>query len=331
MMSSTRLVAPTAAPLKPCSICNGEACVVIPSIASAQHLCLIHYYSSGAHRSHPPSTTTAATRIISANNKRKSSSLFVDGHRISQQLPKAQELFAEAFVELQKDIGEESARAFQTAATADDPLALLLDSTAPASSQSAISRSFQRQRSGKNRNENKSTKHQGRGDDTEGGFIRQAVLPEKIRKLRNPNQLDGYASKYSTNSTCTPRKRPLLKSNDTTKKPINPYQRKQNPRTNIWNQVLDSNKNDGSSKTEKKRTKRTFADMEKKMISDITSGNDASSKTCSCGSTNVEISGNVTSRNNDMMKGEVWGMKNRAEIVVERCHCLACGKTWNEE
>ena len=50
---------------------------------------------------------------------------------MEKQLPKVQELFAEAFIELQKDIGEESARAFQSVATAEDPLAILLGSTAP--------------------------------------------------------------------------------------------------------------------------------------------------------------------------------------------------------
>ena len=66
------------------------------------------------------------------------------------------------------------------------------------------------------------------------------------------------------------------------------------------------------------------------MINNITAGSNASLIKCSCGSTNVNIDGNIT-RNNDMMKGEVWGAKNRSEDVVERCHCLTCGRTWNEE
>ena len=92
--------------------------------------------------------------------------------------------------------------------------------------------------------------------------------------------------------------------------------------------MLDSTNNTDDTK---KKRKIRYEDMEKEMITNITSGNDASTKTCKCGSTNVEISGNVTSRNNDMTKGEVWGSKDRAEAVMERCHCLACGKRWNEE
>jgi hypothetical protein len=37
-----------------------------------------------------------------------------------------QDIFAEAFTELQKDIREESARVFKSAANSDDPLAILL-------------------------------------------------------------------------------------------------------------------------------------------------------------------------------------------------------------
>lgn len=261
--------------------------------------------------------------IIAA--RRKSSALFVENQQIGLQLPKVQELFAEAFIELQKDIGEESARAFQTASAAEDPLALLLDATAAPASHSAISRSFRRQTPGKNR------RRQREGGDLDGGFIRETVLPERLRKLQNPNKLDGYASKYNKHSTAMPMKRPAAKSNSSATKPSNPYQRKQKTNMNVWNQVLDSN--DGNNNNgKKKKAKTSWQDMEKEMINDITSGSNASSKTCMCGSTNVEINGNVASRNNESMtKGEVWGNKDRTETVVERCHCLACGKTWNEE
>jgi hypothetical protein len=41
-----------------------------------------------------------------------------------------QDIFAEAFTELQKEIREESARVFRSAANSDDPLAMLLDGNA---------------------------------------------------------------------------------------------------------------------------------------------------------------------------------------------------------
>lgn len=336
-MSSTNSTA-APAPLRPCHICRGESCVVIPSIATPQHLCLLHYYTTGAHHSsHPQSTkTTSATTSIAA--KKKSSSLLVESQRMDQQLPEVQELFAEAFIELQREIGEESARVFQSAANAEDPLALLLDATAPSASasRSAISRPFRRQSPGKSRynlsSKKQSTKQSTRQgeSDSEGGFLREAVLPERLRKLQNPNLgVNIFASKYSTDSSAMSRKRSAGRSNMITNTPSNPYQQRRQKPTNPWNQILDSRHNDANHS--KKMPKTKWEDIEKEMISNITSGNSVSSKKCTCGSTNVETNGSVTSRNNDMTKGEVWGMKDRSEAVVERWHCLDCGKTWNEQ
>jgi len=164
----------------------------------------------------------------------------------------------------------------------------------------------------------------------EGGFIRETVLPERLRKLQNPPKYEGFASTNSNiASTAAYNKKRSASKVDATatqQKPSNPYQRK--PPINIWSQIVDS-KNDGIHR--KEQTKMKWEDIEKEMTRDITSGNNASSKRCTCGSTEVEISGNVTSKNNDMTKGEVWGMKDRSETVMERCRCLVCGKIWNDE
>lgn len=291
---------------------------------------MLHYYTTGAYRnrnnhSKPTKTSSSstATTTTGISAKKKSSSLLVDCQRMEKQLPKVQELFAEAFVELQKDIGEESARAFQSVATAEDPLALLLGSTA---SHDALSRPVQNSIYHKKPSQQKTTTK----DQLEGGFIREAALPERFRKLQNPSARDGFASANNNKvSTNTSRKRPFSTFDATTTQPTNPYQRK--PPTNIWNQIVDAK--DGIQRVKKGKMK--WEDVEKEMTRDITSTGDktynASSKKCSCGSSDVEISGNITSRNNDMMKGEVWGTKSRAEVVVERFHCLVCGKTsWND-
>jgi hypothetical protein len=107
-------------PPKSCSICaSTESCISISSISGSQHLCLLHFYTTGAHR------TASATKDTS--NRKKKSSTLVDNRAIHQQLPQVQEVFAEAFTELQKEIREESARVFKSAASSDDPLAALLD------------------------------------------------------------------------------------------------------------------------------------------------------------------------------------------------------------
>jgi len=167
----------------------------------------------------------------------------------------------------------------------------------------------------------------------EGGFIRETQLPERLRKLQNPQT---FASKYGASPPISKRQKQqstttIPNNNTTAIAKSNPYQRKQTQSTNVWNQILDNptkEDNDGSKK--KKAKKMNFADLEREMIANITSGSTASSKTCTCGSTNVNIDGNVSNRNNDMMKGEVWGNKDRSE-TFERCHCLSCGRTWNDE
>ena len=308
----------------PCSICNGESCFVVSSLASPRYLCLLHYYSTGAHRSNTHSlpgmmsTTGIAT-------KKKNSSLLVDYQRMEKQLPNVQELFAEAFVELQKDIREESARAFQSVATAEDPLAILLGSSSSSHDATITSKPLQNFHRG-SYNKQIPSKRKSDKYELEGGFIREAVLPERLRKLQNPLKYDGFASVHDSNNVSAAKSMTRNDAIATQQQPSrNPYQRK--PPTNIWNQIVDSI--DGIPR--KERAKMKWEDVEKEMTRDITSGNSASSKKCTCGSCDVEISGKVTSRNTEMMRGEVWGMKNRSEIVVERCRCLECGKTWNDE
>ncbi|KAL7441366.1 hypothetical protein ACHAXH_006930 [Discostella pseudostelligera] len=224
-----------------CNICNGESCFLIPSIASPRHFCMLHYYTTGAYRSNNHSKSKTASTTTGIATKKKSSSLLVDCHRMEKQLPKVQELFAEAFIELQKDIGEESARAFHSVATAEDPLAILLGSTAP-SYDAKISRPLHKPYKGSYNNQIP-PKRKAANYDLEGGFIRETVLPERLRKLQNPPKYEGFASANSNNvsKAAYNKKRPASKvdATATQQKPTNPYQRK--PPTNIWSQIVDSN------------------------------------------------------------------------------------------
>eukprot|EP00984_Skeletonema_dohrnii_P016190 scaffold7145_cov215-Skeletonema_dohrnii-CCMP3373.AAC.3 len=165
-----------------------------------------------------------------------------------------------------------------------------------------------------------------KSNDTEGGFIREAILPEKLRRLQNPNiNLDNVARKKPVPT------QPHRSETDTMN---NPYRKRKKP-SSIWHQILDSNdatsKGNNNSDDKKPKVKRNWDDMEKEMIESFNTN--AASKQCtSCKSTNIEIVGNSTSRNSDSMtKGEVWGMKDRGETVVERCRCLNCGRIWNED
>jgi len=83
--------------LKPCSICNGESCIMIPSLSNQQHFCLLHYYSTGQHQSAQSQSSTSSSIT---STKKKSTSLFVESQRMNKQLPNLQELFAEAFIDV---------------------------------------------------------------------------------------------------------------------------------------------------------------------------------------------------------------------------------------
>ena len=299
--------------LKPCLICQGQSCFVIPGIGSSHCFCLLHYYTTGKHNDYG-----------SGQKKNKKTSLLVEYGRMKKQLPAVQELFAEAFVELRTEIGEASARAFQqTKNNSDDPLASLL-TDAPSSFQSMPSqvRKYNFPRSNSKRKSLENSKRAA-SIDTEGGFIREAKLPEKLRRLQNPDiNLANIPSKTSVHTQ-------HRGETDTTMS--NPY-RKRKKTSSIWHQILDSN--DTTSKDnandKKPKAKRNWDDMEKEMIESFNTN--TTSKHCtSCKSTNIEIVGNSTSRNSDMTKGEVWGMKDRGETVVERCRCLNCGRIWNED
>lgn len=50
---------------------------------------------------------------------------------------------------------------------------------------------------------------------------------------------------------------------------------------------------------------------------------------CTCGSKDVRSFGNVTSRNQEVRKGEIWGT-DRGEEVINRFQCNKCGRMWNE-
>lgn len=313
---------------------------MIPGIASSQCFCLLHYYTTGVHNygtSSREQTSNKKKQAAGGSKKNKKTSLLVDNDRMNRQLPKVQEIFAEAFVELRAEIGEESARAFQKSNNADDPLAgLLADGVGSSSFKSMPSQSMKKYP--RTSNKRKPTDSQRAGSNDDGGFIREAILPEKLRKLQHPNvNLEHYSPNSKRDNNITTSLPTHSRNQMDTTVVNNPY-RKRKKTSSIWHQILDSDatkdKSDDGSK--KPKAKRNWDDMEKEMIRNITSSSNAAdtipSKSCnSCKSTNIEIIGNSTSRNSDMTKGEVWGMKDRGEVVVERCRCLNCGRIWNDD
>lgn len=282
-------------------------------------LCLLHYYSTSAVR--------APTDNVSVINQAE----------IDLQLPDQQQLFAEAFVQLQRELQEESARAFaaSSAAAADDPLAILHNlnnnnrkskrkKPPPSSSSSAAVASI-------DLNNNKKTDTDAGGSG--GGFMRQVPLParllrhqqnqallqkEWIRKMQTNSRTDAAASRRK-GSDISRRRRPSRKS--------------------IWN-VVTKEEQLAAKKKRSKTAVGVDAQNSGKRNADQNEfytnlhccyGGGGGVVTCTCGSKKVECLMTNTSRNQEMAKGETWGMKDRGDEVVTRYRCNDCGKIWNEE
>jgi hypothetical protein len=166
----------------------------------SQSLCLLHYYSTSAVR---------ATKAVS----------IIDASLLQEQLPQTQELFAEAFVQLQQAIQEEVAKSFEDN-TENDPLAVVQE--------------WHRRRPkivpSKAKTANKTINMA-----TEGGFLRHTPLPERILLKRQQQAMKQQELE----------KRMQRASTDLTQK------RKPN-RTIIWNQ-LSASSQDNKTRYEKKK------------------------------------------------------------------------------
>lgn len=184
-----------------CSFCQKAPAVVCvqrplphrPTKRYSQSLCLLHYYSTSAVRE-------------------RNAVSFVNAKLFKEQLPNVQELFAEAFVQLQQTIQEETAKAYST--DDNDPLAVVQNWHRP---QTARPR-----RPAKQPTVNLAT---------EGGFLRHTSLPQRVllkqqRQAEKQQQLEIR----------------MQRASDLTQK------RKPN-RTNIWNQVAQNNNSSNSSNT----------------------------------------------------------------------------------
>lgn len=218
-------------------------------------LCWLHYYTSRAVRE---SQVTA-----------KFHEETIPDH--------VQILFAEAFLELQQELAEESARAFQR--QQQDPLGIIKSLRGPRTKPPPPA------------------KRKVPKEKDAGGFLRDVPLPERFGRMQQQGHPQGIPA--------TPQPRPP-DSNDGYG---NPYQRRKGSGKSIWNMALD------------KTRKSVQATMEESYHS---------TSSCTCGATQVTSTGNVTNRNNDIKKGETWGVKDGPNVVM-RYQCNHCGKTWNEE
>lgn len=232
----------------------------------ATTFCLSCYYSTSVVRRDPEKYVSVLNQAV-----------------LEEQLPQMQALFSEVFVEIRKELEDESERAFQTQKS--DPLAMLHQ--AP-----------------KRRPKGLPGQSRKAGKKTDGGFLRDIPIPDRLlRTQQNQAQLQRAqvermkrAAKQSEASNLFQRRKPSKKS--------------------IWNLAMEP-----QTKAAAKQSNEEIQNLLK----------DQATATCSCGSNNVRNFGNITSRNQDIRKGETWGMKDRGNEVVTKYQCNDCGKKWQEE
>lgn len=218
------------------------------------------------------------------------------------QLKPMQEQFAEAFVQLQQEISEEAAKAFSTQQY--DPLAILHNLN----------------KKPRLRTMKKPPLPHPTGSSWEsnaGGFLRGLPLPERlVRTQQKQAEILREMESRMERATAT--------ATDTfdTKRPDFSKRRKSS-RKSIWNTVMedrvlpihDRHKHDGSNDSHN-----DFDGTKNGIVSSV----------CSCGGSDVYSVGLSESRNQDLKKGETWGVKDRGDEVINRLQCQSCGKTWFE-
>ena len=306
-----------------------------------RHMCVKHFYTTPAARTissmkkknspqqRQPQSQSTANSTLNANTNTTNDPAAVeilDAAEFDIQLKATQELFAEAFVQLQQEITEEAARAFTAQQSKNDPLAILHDLHKTNSTKKTTIR-HKRARGPKD------------GAADAGGFLRTVALPERLRRTQEPqhqqshlnarvarNQRSTAPANSSSSSSSSKRRRPTT--------------------ANIWSQVRDDTTRGSTSRQvavaqRTKHTSRKVADnriiMEQSTRNNnpndddnfFSNDHDVSCK--SCASPHVRMVGSNASRNHDLTKGETWGSKDRAEEVFHRYECQKCGLTWNEE
>ena len=292
-MSNKGTLVPAAANDGKCSFCQKANAAVAVNTSGAllqRNVCLAHYYTTNAVRKN-----TKSFKVISYDE-------------VGKQLKEVQSIFAEAFVELQKEIAETLARDDSI-----DPLSVLTKKGSSLKGRKKRS-SFARDLAKGNVVQLKSTYDENE-ETKSGGFFKQKVVLDKLVALER-NQAKHLREKPLTNfsdesANIDTQNKKKLKSNNNAGQLYNPYSRRKVKRVSYWN--IGDNDLD--------------QDLETTGETDFQC--DVFQKVCTCGSNDVHIEGNMIGRN-DIAKGETWGNKEKPDIF-ERCRCNRCGKIWNEE
>lgn len=287
-----------------CSFCESESAAICISKSLSKTtipLCLAHYYTTRSCRIDPKKVSV------------------VDEKELSSQLHYANDLFAEAFTELQKDISIQSAKSFhEMSRRGSDPLSILNDTH----SRPKINTGRMKSKKPASFHSKISAKD---GNAEGGGFMKHIKQKEiDLRQLQN-ERIQNNQRYANSNNSYEGRSAHMRQEGGsryghivTKAAEINPYKRRKLSAKSSWHHILNENENHSSDlKVAYSSDKLLLASTE--MVVD---------KKCSCGGGAI-LFGNTSSRNNDVPKAEIWGTKRDTEMV--RYQCRACAKIWNEE
>jgi hypothetical protein len=260
---------------------------------AATPYCLRCYYTSSASRQDP-------SKHVSVRNQAE----------LQRQLPEIQILFSECFLELQQEIAEESVAAFSK--QKGDPLASML----------AVASAPSKKKRYNNKNPFTTTETKKAGHSTDGGFLQNIQLPERLKKSQQQQarvelQYLARIDKSGTDGS-------LTNGNDVIHPPtflFNSRRRKGSGKS-IWNLAMDKSPDDGKNKT-------LPSESDRHSLGEYNDNDVGRTVNCTCGSNNVKSFGTITSRNGDVRKGEIWGTDR--DQVITRYQCNKCGRAWNEE
>ena len=120
-----------------CTFCESEnAAIYISRSLSKKNvpLCLVHYYTTRSCRIDPRKVC-----VINASSPDENNGIEDASNELKSQLPYVNDLFAQAFTELQKEIAAESARSFHEMSNlGSDPLSILQDRAGRGASRSRM-------------------------------------------------------------------------------------------------------------------------------------------------------------------------------------------------
>ncbi len=252
--------------LKKCCFCDEQyGLVMIKKSFTTKPYCLFHYYTTKACR-----IDTSKVSLIEIEAS--------DEFRL--QLVYIQEIFAEAFTELQKEISTEANKSFQSMVErGNDPLSILIDSC----------------------KQNRVKHPKPTGSSMEGGFMRHLQNSKESKLMEEQLHRNELAARESVSS---------IHNN------VNLSKRRKISLKSSWHLVFDK-KPDYNEKNNH--------DWDIKENKDSISG-----MKCSCGSHDIILCGNITGRNDEIPKAEIWGLKRDNE-VSSRFQCINCSKIWNQD